>query len=81
MANQNDSLINIQITINQDKLKFLISNKKNILAESYFEHPGIGIKNIIRRLDLVYPERHKFKITDENGMFSVLLEMPLINDI
>lgn len=81
MANQNDSLINIQITINQDKLKFLISNKKNILAESYFEHPGIGIRNIKRRLDLVYPERHKFKIIDENGMFSVLLEMPLIKDI
>jgi LytS/YehU family sensor histidine kinase len=81
MANQNDSLINIQITINRDRLKFLISNKKNLLAESYFEHPGIGIKNIIRRLDLVYPGRHEFKITDENGMFSVLLEMPLINDI
>ena len=81
MANQNDSLINIQITINDDNLKFLISNKKNILAEPHFEHPGIGIKNIVRRLDLVYPERYKFNITDENGMFSVLLEMPLINDI
>jgi two-component system LytT family sensor kinase len=33
MVNQNDSLINIQITINHDELKFLISNKKNILAE------------------------------------------------
>jgi two-component system, LytTR family, sensor kinase len=80
MASQNDSLINIQLTINKDKLKFLISNKKNILAESYFEHPGIGIKNIVRRLDLVYPERHLFQISDKDGKFTVLLEMPLINN-
>jgi len=81
MVNQNDSLISIQITINHDELKFLISNKKNILAEPDFVHPGIGIKNIQRRLDLVYPGRHKFKITDEDKMFSVLLEIPLINDM
>ena len=81
MVNQNDSLISIQITINHDELKFLISNKKNILAEPDFVHPGIGIKNIQRRLDLVYPGRHKFKITDEDKMFSVLLEIPLINDV
>jgi two-component system, LytTR family, sensor kinase len=81
MVNQNDSLISIQITINHDELKFHISNKKNILAEPNFEHPGIGIKNIQRRLDLVYPERYKFKITDENELFSVSLEIPLINDM
>jgi two-component system, LytTR family, sensor kinase len=81
MFNQNDSLINIQVTINRDELKFLISNKKTKLAEPNFEHPGIGIKNIKRRLDLVYPEQYKFEISDEEEMFSVLLEIPLINDM
>jgi len=81
MVNQNDSIISIQITINHDELKFLISNKKTILAEPDFEHLGIGIKNIKRRLDLVYPGQYIFKIIDENEMFSVLLEIPLINDM
>jgi hypothetical protein len=76
MAGLNESFIIISITIKSDKIKFFISNKINLI-ESDYEHSGIGIKNIKRRLDLVYPNSHEFKITEENGTFSVLLELPL----
>jgi two-component system LytT family sensor kinase len=76
MSGINDSFINISITIKSGTIKFFISNKINLI-ESDTEHSGIGIKNIKRRLDLVYPDSHKFEITDEAGIFSVLLELPL----
>jgi LytS/YehU family sensor histidine kinase len=77
MANINDSFIIIRITINSDKLEFVISNKKNLLNESDSEHSGIGLKNIKRRLDLVYPDCHELKIVDEDDVFSVYLNLPL----
>lgn len=77
MVKINDSFINIQITIKSDKLKFLISNKKSYTNGTGLEHSGIGLKNIKRRLDLVYPDCHEFKITDENDIFSIFLELPL----
>jgi two-component system, LytTR family, sensor kinase len=76
MVDINNTFINIQITIISDKLKFLISNKKNFRTVTDMEHSGIGIKNIKRRLDLVYPDCHKFKIVDEDEIFSVFLELP-----
>lgn len=76
MANINDTFINIQITINSNNLKFSISNKKCYTTESDLEHSGIGIKNIKRRLDLVYPDCHKFKIVDKDEIFSVSMDLP-----
>lgn len=77
MANINESFINIEITINSDKLKFSVENKKSSLSEPDPEHSGIGLKNIKRRLDLVYPDCHEFRIDNLNETFAVTLELPL----
>jgi LytS/YehU family sensor histidine kinase len=77
MININDSFINIEITIKADKLKFSVSNKKSYTNGTDLEHSGIGLKNIRRRLDLVYPDSHELKILDNEDTFSVLLELPL----
>jgi LytS/YehU family sensor histidine kinase len=77
MIDINDSFINIKITIKADKLKFSVSNKKSYTNGTDLEHSGIGLKNIKRRLDLVYPDSHELKILDKEETFSVLLELPL----
>jgi LytS/YehU family sensor histidine kinase len=77
MANINDSFITIQFTINSDILKFSISNKKSYIKESDSEHSGIGLRNINRRLVLLYPDCHEFKVVDKDEVFSVFLELPL----
>jgi two-component system, LytTR family, sensor kinase len=77
MINVNDSYINIAITIKSDKLEFLVSNKKSFTNDEVLEHSGIGLKNIKRRLDLVYPDSYELKISDEKESFSVLLKLPL----
>jgi sensor histidine kinase YesM len=77
MININDSFINIQITIKSDKLKFLVSNKKSLTNGNDLEHSGIGLKNIKRRLDLIYTDCYVLKIEDKDETFSVSLELPL----
>jgi len=77
MANINNSFIDIRFTIYSDKLKFFISNKKSFIKESDSDHSGIGLRNIKRRLELVYPDCHEFNIEDEEEVFSVSLEIPL----
>lgn len=37
---------------------------------------GIGLKNIKRRLDLVYPKQHQLEIKDHEDRFEVLLKLP-----
>jgi len=38
---------------------------------------GIGLKNINRRLELLYPKTHQLTITRENGWFLVTLRLNL----
>jgi hypothetical protein len=79
MADLNNSFIRILFTIKPGKLLFNIENKKSQQAVSDPEHSGIGLKNIQRRLDLVYPDNHIFRIDNREEIFSVHLELPLEN--
>jgi two-component system, LytTR family, sensor kinase len=79
MADIKNSFIRIQLTINPGRLQFYVENKKNKLAVSDPEHSGIGLKNIQRRLNLVYPDNHIFRIDDKDETFSVLVELPVEN--
>jgi len=70
--------INITIGINNNKLRFVIINSYRI--DDYQEQvtsERIGLKNVRRRLELLYPGKHKLDIWQENGIFGVDLEMEL----
>jgi hypothetical protein len=38
---------------------------------------GIGLKNVKKRLELIYPNRHKLDIHSEDLMYSVKLDIKL----
>lgn len=38
---------------------------------------GIGLKNVKKRLQLLYPQRHKLKINESENKFSVFLTLEL----
>jgi sensor histidine kinase YesM len=42
------------------------------------EHSGLGIQNVSKRLELIYPDKHTFKVSNKHGIFTVIME---INDL
>jgi two-component system LytT family sensor kinase len=40
---------------------------------------GIGLKNVKRRLELLYPESHELKINEQENLFNVKLKLKIEN--
>jgi LytS/YehU family sensor histidine kinase len=47
------------------------------VAESQEPSSGIGLKNVKRRLQLLYPEKHILEISEQGNDFRVKLKMTL----
>lgn len=74
-----DPFIDINLSLsNQNTLIYTVKNKLNEKSdEPKDDNSGIGIRNVKRRLELLYPEHHKLKLSQDNGIFSVYLELTL----
>ena len=75
--NIGNSFIEISISITDNKLKLLVSNQVVKQAQRMEKDSGIGIKNIKRRLDLLYPGKYSFKTEENQDIFTVLLNLEL----
>ena len=70
--------INIDVNLKNDELHFSIQNTvKQELGNN--KNQGIGLKNIKKRLDLIYPDRHDLSIETKDGWFVVRLVILNIN--
>ncbi len=76
VSSRTNSTIFINLTLQQDKLTFIVKNGKvNSVTES--ESTGIGLKNVRQRLSLIYPEKHAFMIQETDNLFSAELKIIL----
>jgi two-component system LytT family sensor kinase len=73
----NESFINIDILISDDWLSLNISNKIIPQKDKIEEESGIGLNNIKRRLEILYPESHKLIVNESDSVFKVKLELNL----
>jgi len=62
VANDPNDPIRINIIANKKILHFSITNKKNVSNKD--EMGGVGLNNVERRLQLLYPERYKLNIVN-----------------
>lgn len=69
--------INLQVDILGKMLRMKLLNGKVSKPETASPHTGIGIKNVQKRLDLLYPGKYEFSITDEEDVFIVNLKIEL----
>ena len=71
------STLFLNFSSNKDKLRFqLINSVDDDYRHSDFEKGfGIGISNVEKRLDLIYPRKHKLSVEREDQVFSVELEI------
>jgi hypothetical protein len=67
--------ISLQISINDLELKMKLLNGKN--PHSSDAHGGIGIDNVKKRLELLYPQQHQLSINNEEEVFIVNLSVQL----
>lgn len=75
--NVNKSFINITVKIDSDQLELNVSNR--VISSSLGKEAtaGIGIKNIKRRLDLLYPDKYSFDTVEKDSIFNVELKINL----
>lgn len=72
--------INIQLHINGNNLTLNISNSKADFAQNSNAAPGkIGVENVRKRLELLYPGKHELIFFDEQDCFITVLNMRLTN--
>jgi sensor histidine kinase YesM len=67
--------VNIYIKIDSGTLQFdCINNFKEVKSKTI---GGIGLDNVQKRLQLIYPQKHSLSIKSENAVFTVSLNLKL----
>jgi two-component system, LytTR family, sensor kinase len=69
------SNININLKLNNHELIFSIKNNKE--KEQQTNTKGLGLQNVRRQLELVYPNNHNLTISAEEESFTVFLKINL----
>lgn len=78
-SSQSDEImIDINLDISDDgKLTFMCSNSFQEVSNNDRLEKGIGLQNVRKRLDLIYPDAHFLKIENEDNNYVVVLTMEL----
>jgi hypothetical protein len=71
------SSIEIFFTVNERDIHFVINNSKPDIMYKNFEQGGLGLKNVQRRLELLYPGKHSLNLLDEKNNYTVKLHLQL----
>lgn len=70
-----ESLISIDMTCNDNTVTFNIENDNFPKLNEDKSGSGIGLQNLVKRLELLYPEKHEFKTRLKADRFSVHLDI------
>ena len=76
--NLDEGFVNILLNVEDEKVHLYIENSKpSIPAQFHKRSGGIGLVNVRRRLDLLYPEKYELEIEDSPTVYGVNLEIDL----
>lgn len=69
--------VKLSISIEENNLLFLLSNNKPDMAAPASRNGNIGLKNVKKRLQLLYPAAYELNIVNEPESFIVFLKIKL----
>lgn len=69
------TFVYIKLSQKGNELVFNIENKIPVIANKPKSSGGMGIENVKRRLQLLYPDQHEIEIINDNDIFTVNLKI------
>ncbi|UBZ11389.1 GHKL domain-containing protein [Leeuwenhoekiella palythoae] len=69
-----DATVTINLTSSESNIKFTIENNFDS-SENLKKKPGIGLKNLKRRLELTYPNKHSLLFSNTENTFNAQLTL------
>ncbi len=73
-----NAFVKIKLEVSGNKLSFEIENSKGKLPDTeQFKNKGIGIENVRKRLDLIYPGACSLDILNNEKTYKVLLQLKI----
>ena len=75
--------IKIRIVSNRDQLLFEVENNRYVDDSPNPENNGggVGLENVQKRLDILYPGQHKLSIKSDDSSFSIFLTINLESEL
>jgi sensor histidine kinase YesM len=70
-----DNIIKMELHNNDGEISFTIFNTKDSFINHAEKSSGLGIANVRRRLELLYPGKHILNITEEESTYTVDLTL------
>ena len=77
-GSSDNAFIRLLVNIQKNQLSFTIENNKGIVDETEpTAYKGVGLENVKRQLELLYPGKHILSIKDADNCFTVQLQINL----
>jgi DNA-binding LytR/AlgR family response regulator len=73
--------ITLELLVEEDALKFKLINGKPSGMDALSISSGLGLKNVKKRLEMLYPDAHELRITEDDDTFIVVLILDLKKNI
>jgi two-component system, LytTR family, sensor kinase len=77
---EGENIIQIAVSVKEGILGFTVSNLFTDTVQPVEAMSGIGLKNVKRRLELIYPDSHSFIVSKKENRFIVELKLKLDED-
>jgi two-component system LytT family sensor kinase len=71
------NFVKLDLTRSNGYFEFAVENSQEKGIYTTEQHGGIGMNNVKRRLELLYPDGHKLDVQDEPDRFKVYLKLKI----
>ena len=76
---QKPSWVKIKLTCNAEEVHLNVQNSVHKYAEDpEYGKSGIGLENLRKRLEILYPQKHEFRINQNEDSFEANIKITLI---
>ncbi|WP_336517391.1 sensor histidine kinase [Pollutibacter soli] len=67
--------VRLEVSNRENDLSIKVENGREIQVQKNGTNGGLGLKNVKKRLELIYPDKHEFKVFDESTAFMVVMKI------